>query len=152
MGSSAGGILAGRSITTRPDLFGAAVIQIGILDAVRAETTTNGVPNIKEFGTATNEEGFKGLLEMSSYHHVQEGVTYPATLHTHGYNDSRVNVWMSGKMAARLQAVNGEDGPPVLLRVELDSGHGIGSTRNQLLSELADTFSFLFWQLHKGKH
>ena len=152
MGGSAGGILAGRSITTRPDLFGAAVIQVGMLDAIRAETTTNGVPNIKEFGTVTDEEGFKGLLAMSSYHHVQEGVTYPATLLTHGYNDNRVNVWMSGKMAARLQAANAADGPPVLLRVEFDSGHGIGSTREQVLSKVADIYSFLFWQLDKEQH
>lgn len=152
MGGSAGGILVGRSITTRPDLFSAAVIQVGMLDAIRAETTTNGVPNIKEFGTVTDEEGFKGLLAMSSYHHVQEGETYPATLLTHGYNDPRVNVWMSGKMAARLQAANGANGPPVLLRVEFDSGHGIGSTRDQVLSEIADTYSFLFWQLEKDEH
>ena len=152
MGGSAGGVLAGRSITERPDLFGAAVIQVGMLDAIRAETTTNGVPNIKEFGTVTDEEGFKGLLAMSAYHHVQDGVTYPATLLTHGYNDPRVNVWMSGKMTARLQAANGEDGPPVLLRVEFDSGHGIGSTREQLLSEFADTYSFLFWQLDRDEH
>ncbi len=152
MGGSAGGILAGRSVTARPDLFGAVVMQVGMLDAIRAETTTNGVPNIKEFGTVTDEEGFKGLLAMSSYHHVREGVTYPATLLTHGYNDNRVNVWMSGKMAARLQAANGEDGPPVLLRVEFDAGHGIGSTRDQVLSEVADTYSFLFWQLDKGQH
>jgi prolyl oligopeptidase len=152
MGGSAGGILAGRSITARPDLFGAAVIQVGLLDTIRFETTTNGVPNIKELGTVANEEGFKGLLAMSSYHHVREGVTYPATLLTHGYNDPRVNVWMSGKMAARLQAANGEDGPPVLLRVEFDSGHGIGSTRDQVLSEVADTYSFLFLQLDKDQH
>ncbi len=152
MGGSAGGILAGRSVTTRPDLFGAVVIRVGMLDAIRAETTTNGVPNIKEFGTVTDEKGFKGLLAMSSYHHVREGVTYPATLLTHGYNDNRVNVWMSGKMAARLQAANGDDGTPVLLRVEFDSGHGIGSTRDQVLSEVADIYSFLFWQLDKDQH
>ena len=152
MGGSAGGILAGRSVTARPDLFGAAVMQVGMLDAIRAETTSNGVPNIKEFGTVTDEEGFKGLLAMSSYHHVREGVTYPATLLTHGYNDNRVNVWMSGKMAARLQAANGGDGPPVLLRVEFESGHGIGSTREQVLSEVADVYSFLFSQLDKDQH
>ncbi len=152
MGGSAGGILAGRSITARPDLFGAAVIQVGMLDAIRAETTTNGVPNIKEFGTVTDEEGFKGLLAMSAYHHVRDDVTYPATILTHGYNDNRVNVWMSGKMAARLQAANGEEGPPVLLRVEFDSGHGIGSRRNQVLSQVADVYSFLFWQLEEKQH
>jgi len=152
MGGSAGGILVGRTITERPDLFGAAVMQVGMLDAIRAETTTNGVPNIKEFGSVTDEEGFKGLLAMSSYHHVRDDVTYPATLLTHGYNDNRVNVWMSGKMAARLQAANGEDGAPVLLRVVFDAGHGIGSTRDQVLLEVADTYSFLFSQLDKDQH
>lgn len=146
MGGSAGGILVGRSITTRPDLFGAAVIQVGMLDAIRAETTTNGVPNIKEFGTVTEKAGFEGLLAMSAYHAVEDGVTYPATLLTHGFNDSRVNPWMSGKMAARLQAVNGSE-PPVLLRIDYDSGHGIGSTREQVLSQYADIYAFLFQRL-----
>jgi len=146
MGGSAGGILVGRSITTRPDLFGAAVIQVGMLDAIRAETTTNGVPNIKEFGTVEEKEGFAGLLEMSAYHHVEDDASYPATLLTHGFNDPRVNPWMSGKMAARLQAVN-EGEPPVLLRIDFDSGHGIGSTREQTLSEYADIYAFLMARL-----
>jgi len=150
MGGSAGGILAGRSMTERPDLFGAAVLQVGMLDAIRAETTTNGVPNIKEFGSVTDKAGFEGLLAMSAYHHVEEGVTYPATLLTHGFNDPRVNPWMSGKMAARLQAVN-QGGAPVLLRVDFDAGHGIGSTREQVLAQYADIYSFLFWQLGNSK-
>ncbi|MEE4277575.1 MAG: prolyl oligopeptidase family serine peptidase [Halieaceae bacterium] len=146
MGGSAGGILVGRSITTRPDLFGAAVIQVGMLDAIRAETTTNGVPNIKEFGTVTEKAGFEGLLAMSAYHQVEDDVSYPATLLTHGFNDPRVNPWMSGKMAARLQAVNQGD-PPVLLRIDFDSGHGIGSTREQVLAQYADIYAFLEEQL-----
>lgn len=150
MGGSAGGILAGRSMTERPDLFGAAVMQVGMLDAIRAETTTNGVPNIKEFGTVTDKAGFEGLLAMSAYHHVKEGVQYPATLLTHGFNDPRVNPWMSGKMAARLQAVN-QGAAPVLMRVDFDAGHGIGSTREQVLAQYADIYSFLFWQLGKPK-
>ena len=118
-----------------------------MLDAIRAETTTNGVPNIKEFGTVTEEDGFEHLLAMSAYHQVDERQSYPATLLTHGYNDSRVNVWMSGKMAAKLQAANGDEGPPVLLRVDFDAGHGIGSTRAQVLEQIADIYAFLFWQL-----
>ena len=150
MGGSAGGILAGRSMTARPDLFGAAVMQVGMLDAIRAETTTNGVPNIKEFGTVTDAKGFEGLLAMSAYHHVEEGVQYPAALLTHGFNDPRVNPWMSGKMAARLQAVN-KNKSPTLLRVDFDAGHGIGSTREQVLSQYADIYSFLFWQLGQSE-
>ena len=109
------------------------------------ETTTNGVPNIQEFGTVTNEDGFKGLYEMSSYHHVEDGVAYPAVLLTHGINDPRVNPWMSAKMTARLQAAS-NSGKPVLFRVAFSAGHGIGSTQNQRLAETADKWSFLLWQ------
>jgi prolyl oligopeptidase len=144
-GGSAGGITIGRSITARPDLFAAAIIDVGSLDAIRFETTTNGVPNIPEFGTVTNEDGFKGLLEMSSYHHVKDGVYYPAVLLTHGINDPRVNPWMSAKMTARLQAATASD-KPVIFRVDFDAGHGKGSTRNQYLEGLADKWAFLFWQ------
>ncbi|MFV8820027.1 prolyl oligopeptidase family serine peptidase [Haliea sp. E17] len=145
MGGSAGGILVGRSITERPDLFRAAVSQVGMTDTIRSETTTNGVPNIKEFGTVTDEAGFRGLLAMSSYAHVEDGVAYPAVLFTHGYNDHRVEPWMSAKMAARLQAAS--TGGPVLMRIEYGAGHGIGSTREQVLQEMAETYAFLFWQL-----
>ena len=144
-GGSAGGILIGRAITEHPDLFAAAIISVGALDAIRFETTTNGVPNIQEFGTVTNEDGFKGLYEMSSYHHVKDGVAYPAVLLTHGINDPRVNPWMSAKMTARLQAAS-VSGKPVLFRVEYSAGHGIGSTRNQKLEETADKWAFLLWQ------
>ena len=149
-GGSAGGILIGRAITERPDLFAAAVINVGSLDAIRFETTTNGVPNIPEFGTVKDEDGFKGLLEMSSYHHVKEGVKYPAVLLTHGINDPRVNPWMSAKMTARLQAATAS-GKPVLFRVDYSAGHGIGSTREQYLQERADTWAFLMWQFGLAK-
>ena len=144
-GGSAGGILIGRAITERPDLFAAAIIHVGCLDAVRAETTTNGVPNIPEFGTVKEKDGFKGLLEMSAYHHVQDGVKYPAVLLTHGINDPRVDPWNSAKMTARLQA-GSASGKPILFRVDYDAGHGIGSTRDQRLQQTADEWAFLLWQ------
>ena len=144
-GGSAGGILIGRAITDRPDLFAAAIINVGSLDAIRFETTTNGVPNIPEFGTVKNEDGFKGLLAMSSYHHVKDGVKYPAVLLTHGMNDPRVDPWMSAKMTARLQAATASN-KPILFRVEFDAGHGVGSTRSQYLEQLADQLAFLLWQ------
>jgi len=145
-GGSAGGILAGRAITERPDLFGAAIIDVGSLDTIRAETTTNGVPNIKEFGTVTEEAGFHALLAMSAYHNVRDGVAYPAVMLSHGFNDPRVEPWQSGKMTARLQAATASDNP-VLLRVDFQAGHGIGSTRDQYLQERADQFAFLFSEL-----
>ena len=147
-GGSAGGILIGRAITERPDLYAAALIGVGVLDAIRFETTTNGVPNIPEFETVKNEDGFKGLLAMSSYHHVKDGVEYPAVLLTHGMNDPRVEPWMSAKMTARLQAATGSN-KPILFRVEFGAGHGVGSTRSQYLEQLADQWAFLLWQFDK---
>jgi prolyl oligopeptidase len=145
-GGSAGGILIGRAITERPDLFGAAVINVGDMDMIRAETTTNGVPNIPEFGSTKTEKGFRGLYEMSALHHVRDGARYPAVLLTHGINDPRVDPWNSAKMTARLQAASAS-GKPVLFRVDYESGHGIGSTKTQNQQELADEMAFLFRQL-----
>jgi prolyl oligopeptidase len=148
-GGSAGGILIGRAVTERPDLFAAALFQVGCLDMLRMETTTNGVPNIPEFGTVTSLEGFKGLFEMSAYAHVKDGVKYPAVLLTHGINDPRVEPWMSAKMTARLQGATGS-GRPVLFRVDYDAGHGIGSTKAQRQEVLADSWAFLLWQMEEG--
>ena len=143
MGGSAGGIFVGRSITDRPDLFGAAVDQVPISDAVRAEFSANGVPNIPEFGTVKTEEGFKGLYAMSSYHWVKDGVNYPAVLLTTGINDPRVDAHQAAKMAARLQAAT-KSGKPILLRIDYEAGHGYGTTKKQAYEERADTFAFLF--------
>lgn len=145
-GGSAGGILVGRAMTERPDLFAAVVPAVGALDMVRAEVTPNGVPNIPEFGTRATEAGFRALLAMSTYHQVRDGTKYPAVLLTHGVNDPRVEVWHSTKTAARLIAAS-TSGRPVLLRLDYDAGHGIGSTKQQQLQERADVFAFLLWQM-----
>jgi len=145
MGGSAGGIFVGRAITDRPELFGAAVDQVPASDMMRAEFSANGVPNIPEFGTVKTEEGFKGLFAMSPYHWVKDGVKYPAVLLTTGFNDPRVDSWEAGKMAARLQAATAS-GRPILLRINFDEGHGMGSTKKAQYEERADTFAFLFWQ------
>jgi prolyl oligopeptidase len=145
MGGSAGGIFVGRAITERPDLFGAAVDQVPVSDAVRSEFSANGVPNIPEFGTVKTEDGFKSLYAMSPYHWVRDDVPYPAVLLTTGFNDPRVDAWQAAKMAARLAAAS-TSGKPILLRVDYDAGHGFGSTKKQVYEERADTFAFLFWQ------
>lgn len=145
MGQSAGGILIGRAVTERPDLFGAAIIGVGVNDTLRFETTANGIPNIPEFGSVKTPEGFKSLYEMSAYHHVRDKTSYPAVLLTHGINDPRVAPWLSAKMAARLQAATASS-KPVLLRIDYNSGHGIGSTRRQFVEEMSDIMSFLLWQ------
>jgi prolyl oligopeptidase len=144
-GGSAGGILIGRAITERPELFAAANIAVGCTDMMRFETTRNGPPNVPEFGSLANPDEFRGLLAMSTLHHVIDGASYPAVILTHGMNDPRVEPWQSFKTAARLQAATAS-GRPVLLRLDYDSGHGIGSTRSQRHAELADVQSFFLWQ------
>ncbi len=146
LGGSAGGILVGRAMTERPDLFAAVVPAVGALDMVRAEVTPNGVPNIPEFGTRTTEAGFRALLAMSTYHQIVDGTKYPATMFTHGVNDPRVEVWHSTKTAARLAAAS-RSGKPILLRLDYDAGHGIGNTRKQQMLERADIYAFLLWQM-----
>jgi prolyl oligopeptidase len=114
-------------------------------DVVRTEFTPNGPPNIPEFGTVKSEDGFKGLYEMSAYHHVKDGTPYPAVMVTTGFNDPRVISWEPGKMAARLEAAT-SSGKPILLRVDYEAGHGFGSTKTQRETELTDEMSFVLWQ------
>ncbi|MFM7507072.1 MAG: prolyl oligopeptidase family serine peptidase, partial [Rubrivivax sp.] len=148
-GGSAGGITSGRAATERPDLFAALVPRVGVLDMVRAELEPNGPPNIPEFGSHATEAGFRALLAMSTYHHIDPGVRYPAVLLTHGVNDPRVAVWHSSKTAARFAAAAStrRDGRPVLLRLDRDAGHGVGSRRSQRDDERADIYAFLLWQM-----
>ena len=145
-GGSAGGITIGGAITQRPDLFAAAQSAVGISDMLRSETTPNGPPNIPEFGTVKNAENFKTMMAISPYHHVKDGTAYPAVIVTTGANDPRVDAWEPGKMAARLQAAT-SSGKPVILRVDFDAGHGIGSTKSQAVAEQADVWSFFLWQM-----
>jgi prolyl oligopeptidase len=149
-GTSAGGILISNAIAERPDLFGAAIINVGLTNALRLETTANGVPNIPEFGTHKTEEGFRALLEMDAYHKLRAGVDYPAVLLTHGISDPRVEPWFSAKMAAQLQRVGGND-QLTLLRIDYDAGHGVGSTKEQRNSRSADVYAFLFNQLRSAE-
>ncbi len=144
-GTSGGGIPSGGALVRRPDLFAAMVMRVAVTNALRFELTDNGPPNVMEFGGATTEDGFNGLLIIDSYLRVRDGMAYPAVLLTSGANDPRVVVWMAMKMAARLQAAT-SSGKPILLRLEEQAGHGMGSTRQQEDAELADKLAFLLWQ------
>jgi prolyl oligopeptidase len=146
LGGSAGGILIGRSVTERPDLFAAACSVVGASDTLRSELTPNGPPNIPEFGTVKVKAEFEALREMSTYDHIVPGTKYPALLFYHGFNDPRVPVWMSAKAAARFQAAT-SSGRPVLLDIDYESGHGIGSTQAQLILRRTDLLAFLLWQV-----
>jgi prolyl oligopeptidase len=144
-GTSAGGITIGGAVTQRPDLFAAALIRVGDSDSMRSETMESGPANIPEFGTVKEADGFKALYAMDAYQHVKPDTPYPAVLLTTGVNDPRVAPWQAAKMAARLQAST-TSGKPVLLRVDYDAGHGLGSTKSQRDEELADELAFLLWQ------
>ena len=150
-GTSAGGILIGRAITERPDLFRAALISVGTSDMLRAEYQMNGPANVAEFGTVKDKASFAQLLEMSAYHHVANGKHYPAVLLTTGMRDPNVDVWQPGKMTAILQSVADAD-RPVLLRIDPDAGHDqYSSTREQMQRWRADQLAFLIWQLDASK-
>ncbi|SMC31352.1 prolyl oligopeptidase family serine peptidase [Chryseobacterium sp. YR221] len=146
-GQSAGGITIGRAMTERPDLFKVAIITAGILNTLRIEAMPNGLNSVKEFGSKDIESEFKALYEMDAYQHIKKSIKYPATFITTGINDPRVAPWMPVKFAAKLQMDNISDNT-ILLKVDYKGGHG---GRDQLLkqkySNLADVFSFAFWQL-----
>lgn len=144
-GTSAGGIFVGRAVTEAPELFAAAIFDVGMLDTLRSEFSANGVTNISEFGTVQDPAEFKALQAMSTYEHIEKGVAYPAVLLIHGMNDPRVDTWESAKTAAKLQA-SSSSGKPVLLRLDEQAGHGIGSTAQQAAAKQADIMAFLLWQ------
>ena len=144
-GGSAGAIFVGRAVTERPDLFAAAVIAVGNTDSVRSETRANGAGNIPEYGTVKKEDEFRGLLAMSTYNNVKPQSSYPALMFEHGVNDSRVDVWMTLKTGSRFAAAT-TSGKPVLMRLEYDAGHGVGSTRDQAQARTADRWAFFLWQ------
>jgi len=145
MGTSAGGIPSGGALIQRPDLWAAMIIRVGITNALRFEQSENGPPNVAEFGSTSTEDGFRGLQIMDSYSKVQDGIAYPAVMLTTGLNDPRVVAWQATKMAARLLAATASD-RPILLRAEVQGGHGFGSTREQENVELADQLAFLLNQ------
>jgi prolyl oligopeptidase len=144
-GASAGGIFVGRAVTSAPQLYAAAVSEVGVIDAIRAEESANGITNISEFGSYKNASEFPSLLDMSTYHQVKDGTAYPAVLFIHGLNDPRVDAWQSAKGVARLQAAS-TSGKPVLLRIDAQAGHGMGSTVTQRQQLRADMYAFLLWQ------
>ena len=144
-GASAGGILIGGALTWRPDLFAAIIDLVGMTDTLRFEVTPNGPPNTGELGSIQTEVGFHGLYAMSAYVHVHDGTPYPAVLLHTGANDPRVEPWIIAKMAARLEAAS-SSGKPILLDVDYDAGHGIGSQREQTRKLWADQMAFALWQ------
>ncbi|MBT9494192.1 MAG: S9 family peptidase [Paucibacter sp.] len=148
-GGSAGGITIGGAVTQRGELFAAAQSAVGLSDMLRMELTLNGAPNIAEFGTVTNPAHFKSMFALSPYHNVKDGRSYPAVIVTTGANDPRVEAWIPAKLAARMQTAKPDafKARPVILRVDFEGGHGMGSGLAQRLDETADVWSFFLWQM-----
>ncbi len=144
--ASAGGIMVGRAMTERPDLFKVVLPHVGVMNPMRAEFSPNGPANIPEFGTVKDSIECKALMEMDAYLHLKEGEKYPATLVTAGINDPRVSAWSPGKFAARLMAVNASENPIIFLP-DFDSGHGIGDVKSKQIEGFADMMSFALWQV-----
>jgi prolyl oligopeptidase len=144
-GRSAGGITVGRALTERPDLFAAVVDGVGWSNPLRYVAEQNGYGEEPEWGAISEQSGYRALKAIDSFQAVRPGTPYPAVLLTTGVTDPRVAPFHVGKMTARLQACT-SSGKPILLRVDFDAGHGIGSTRAQQDREAADTYAFLLWR------
>jgi prolyl oligopeptidase len=144
LGGSAGGITMGRALTERPDLFAGVLDLVPAANTLRAEFTSGGPANIPEFGSITTAEGLSNLYEMDTIQHIQKGTQYPAVMVTTGLNDPRVAPWEPAKLAAALQASGSSK--PILLRIDEEAGHGIGSTKSQGDALSADSIAFVFWR------
>ena len=145
IGGSNGGLLMGAVLTQHPELFKAVVSQVGIYDMLRVELDPNGAFNTTEFGSVKNPDQLKALYAYSPYHHVEDGIKYPAIFMATGETDGRVNPMHSRKMIARLQAATA--GKPVYLSINSHAGHGIGSSLSIKANQTADVYAFLFNQL-----
>jgi prolyl oligopeptidase len=141
IGVSMGGVLVGRALTLRPDLFAAVLLGSPIVNPLRILAAENGANQKGELGDPATPDGARSIAEMDPYEHVTPRTAYPAVIFTVGLNDHRVAPWMASKLAARLSAAT-TSGRPVLLRVDAESGHGIGNTRDQVFAERADVWSF----------
>jgi prolyl oligopeptidase len=144
MGTSAGGILISRAITERPDLFAAAICNVGCANMMRGEFSSNGPVNIPEFGTVEDPIEAKALYEMDGMQHVKDGVEYPAVICIGGWNDSRVAVWEPAKFAAAVQN-SSTSGKPVLMKVNYDNGH-FTEDNEVTWANFADQLAFVMWQ------
>lgn len=145
-GGSNGGLLVGACINQRPDLYGAAIAQVGVFDMLRFHKFTIGFAWTDDFGDPDNPDEFPALLAYSPVHNTQSEKPYPPTLITTGDHDDRVFPAHSFKFGAALQAAqSGEE--PILLRIETDAGHGAGKPTSKTIEEIVDKWSFLAREL-----
>jgi prolyl oligopeptidase len=141
-GGSNGGLLVGACITQRPDLFGAAVAQVGVMDMLRFHKFTIGKAWVSDYGSSETKEGFDTLIKYSPLHNIKRGGKYPATLIITADHDDRVVPAHSHKFTATLQAAQAGDAP-ILARIQTEAGHGAGTALNKTIEERTDIWAFL---------
>lgn len=141
-GASNGGLLVGACMTQRPELFGAAIPEVGVMDMLRYHKFTIGWAWKSDYMSSETKEGFANLMTYSPLHKLKPGVKYPATLVTTGDHDDRVVPAHSFKFAATLQADHAGESP-VLIRIETSAGHGAGKPTAKVIQERADVWAFL---------
>ncbi|MDZ7769418.1 MAG: prolyl oligopeptidase family serine peptidase [Woeseiaceae bacterium] len=141
-GGSNGGLLVGAVVNQRPDLFGAALPAVGVMDMLRFHRFTAGRFWVDDYGSADDEEEFGALYAYSPYHNIRPGIEYPAVLVTTADTDDRVVPGHSFKYAAALQRAQG-GAAPVLIRIETRAGHGAGTAVDKKIEESADRWAFL---------
>lgn len=141
-GGSNGGLLVGACMTQRPELFGAALPAVGVMDMLRFHRFTIGWAWIEEYGSPDNPADFPYLFAYSPLHRLQPGVSYPATLVTTADHDDRVVPAHSFKFISALQNAQAGDAP-VLIRIETKAGHGAGKPTTKTIEEAADKWAFL---------
>ncbi|MES2463790.1 MAG: prolyl oligopeptidase family serine peptidase [Armatimonadota bacterium] len=146
-GGSNGGLLVGAVMEQRPDLFGAAIPEVGVMDMLRFSKFTIGWAWQSDYGSTDNADEFKALYAYSPYHNLKKGSRYPATLVMTSDHDDRVVPAHSFKFAAALQAAQSPDGPPTLIRIETKAGHGAGKPVSKWIEEYADKYAFLMKSL-----
>jgi len=146
-GGSNGGLLIGACVTQRPDLFGATLPEVGVMDMLRFHKFTIGWAWTSDYGSSDNPEEFKALYAYSPLHTLKPGTKYPPTLIATSDHDDRVVPGHSFKFAATMQA-DQAGRAPVLIRIETKAGHGAGKSITKLIDETADTWSFLAHNLN----
>jgi prolyl oligopeptidase len=145
-GGSNGGLLVGACLTQRPDLYGAALPAVGVLDMLRFHKFTIGHAWVDDYGSSDDPQEFQALYKYSPLHAIKSGVCYPPTLITTADHDDRVVPAHSFKFAATLQAAQGCE-KPILIRIETRAGHGAGKPTAKRIEEAADKWAFLIREL-----
>ena len=138
--------MIGAMLTQRPDLFGATLPLVGVMDMLRFQKFTIGWAWTSDYGSSDNADDFKALYAYSPLHNLKPGTKYPPTLIATADHDDRVVPGHSFKFAATMQADQAGTAP-VLIRIETKAGHGAGKPVTKQIEEWTDTYSFLFWQL-----